>query len=165
MILLNEWRKKCFLPDFKDKSGEKCYTVEQIRDFFIFVMRKNVSGLDPNVNIYSKKVYDAVEFLHKNYSKDISVAMVADALAISESNLSKSFKKETGKSVLDYLTDVRITASKNLLCNTNYKIYQISDMVGYKTSQYFSQVFMKATGVHPGKFREAVENGVSRTIN
>lgn len=156
--LLSEWRTKCFLPEFKNRGENRCYTVQQIRDFLIFQLSQSIQGLDPNVSIYSKKVYDAVEFLHRNYSRDISVATVADALEISESNLSKSFKKETGKSVLDYLTDVRITAAKNLLSNTNYKIYQISDMVGYKTSQYFSQVFLKATGIHPVQFRDTALN-------
>ena len=79
---------------------------------------------------------------------------VADALQISDSHLSRLFRNETGKTILHYLTVIRVDAAKKLLDQTNYKVYEISDMVGYRTSQYFSQVFIKMTGMNPLDYRE-----------
>jgi AraC-like DNA-binding protein len=131
-----------------------CYTLQDIQRYFSAVIRDKAGEADSSVAGCSKRVRDALSFLYDNFSRDIAVSDVARALDISESSLCKAFKSETGLSVLDYLTDIRMATSKKLLKNTNLRVYEVADKVGYKTGQYFSQVFLRTTGMHPLEYRD-----------
>lgn len=159
--ILDRWCKDNFLPSPKSDTSEVrgliegCYTAYELKEMFIRLFESNIAKvLDANFHNYSQKVQKAIEYLHSNYSRDISVVGVANILEVSDSHLSRIFKIETGKTLLEYLTEIRIEAAKTLLDDYNYKIYEISELVGYKTSQYFSQVFVKLTGMNPLNYRE-----------
>ncbi|MDF2613042.1 MAG: putative response regulatory protein [Clostridia bacterium] len=155
------WRNERNLPSIKSSSPKvyerllKCYTAADIKEALKEVCKLcNRQLVDKNINAYSKKVQRAIQYLNENYSKDLVVLDVANVLEISESSLGKTFKQETGYSVLEYLKMIRMHKAKQLLRNTNLKIYEISERVGYKTSQYFSQVFIKSVGLNPLEYRE-----------
>jgi two-component system response regulator YesN len=102
---------------------------------------------------YSRWVIKAIDYVHKNYADpDLSLETIAASLQISSIHLRTTFKKETGQSVLDYTTEYRISMAKQMLMKGEYKVYEIAERVGYKTSQYFSQVFKKVTGVQPTEY-------------
>jgi YesN/AraC family two-component response regulator len=128
-------------------SGLQAWFIEQYRQAFQQV-RESAFGN------YSKKVKQALQYIHQHYSQDLSVDSVAEVLGISGVYLSQIFKKETGQTFLEYLTEYRIEIAKDLLAKGGYKIYEVAAMVGYKTSQYFSQVFRKVTGMVPLECRE-----------
>ncbi len=158
--LINKWREKNFLPIIRNEHGgisikpDDCFTVVEIMGTFQSIYKQSIeSVLDLLYSNYSKKVQKAIRYLHSHYSEDISIIDVAEAVEISDSNLSRTFKNETGQSLLEYLTSIRIEEAKKLLKDSDYKIYEISDKIGYKTSQYFSQVFFRMTGMQPQDFR------------
>ncbi|MNL47932.1 Arabinose operon regulatory protein [compost metagenome] len=94
-----------------------------------------------------------MDYISDNYAdSDLSLETVAGHLRISSIHLRTTFKRETGQSLLDYTTEYRITLAKQLLQTGEFKIYEVSEKVGYKTSQYFSQVFKKTTGMQPKDF-------------
>lgn len=98
----------------------------------------------------SPVVNQAMQYIRENYGNHfLNIQMIADKLQISSGRLSVLFKQESGKTVNEYLTGVRISQSIYLLENTNLKIYEIADRVGYKSSQYFSQAFQQRTGMKP----------------
>lgn len=102
---------------------------------------------------YSRWVNKAMDYVADNYADpDLSLETVASHLQISSIHLRTTFKKETGQSLLDYTTDYRMKLAKQLLQTGEFKIYEVSERVGYKTSQYFSQVFKKTTGMQPKDF-------------
>jgi two-component system response regulator YesN len=104
---------------------------------------------------YSRWVVKAMDYVKEHYSDpEFSLEQVAEALQISSVHLRATFRKETGQSLLDYTTEYRIDMAKRLLIKGELKIYEISERVGYKTSQYFSQVFKKTTGKHPKDFMQ-----------
>lgn len=74
------------------------------------------------------------------------------SLDVSSIYLSHLFKKETGITFSAYVTKLRIEKAKELLRQGDKKIYEISEMVGYQTVQYFSKVFKRETGKTPGEF-------------
>ena len=98
---------------------------------------------------YSGKIRYIKAFIEQNYSRDISLNDVADDLGMNAIYLSQLFKKETGSTFSAYLTRVRMNHAIRLLRTGEYKIYEVSDMVGYQTVQYFSKVFKKETGKNP----------------
>lgn len=98
---------------------------------------------------YSGKVRYIKAFMEQNYSRDISLNDVAGDLGMNAIYLSQLFKKETGSTFSAYLTKVRMNQAIRLLRTGEYKIYEVSEMVGYQTVQYFSKVFKKETGKNP----------------
>lgn len=104
--------------------------------------------------IYSKEVVRAVEYIKKNFGREkLCAKEIADAIPLSVTRLSVIFKKETGKTLFNYITDYRIQKAKQMLDEGNYKIYEISERVGYGSSQYFSQVFTNLVGISPKKYK------------
>lgn len=101
----------------------------------------------------SKLIHRAKQFIHKHYSSNVSLEGIAEELNISPNYLSSLFRKETRESVVEYLTRYRIDRAKELLTTTDYRIYEIGQMVGYESEQYFSRVFKKVVGVPPAKFK------------
>jgi two-component system response regulator YesN len=153
--LLDHWLlDRVASPIIRDLAPP-CYTLQDIQGYFSALMRDKAEETDSRITGCSKRVRDALYFLYDNFSRDISVNDVARALDISESSLCKAFKSETGVSVLDYLTEIRMSTSKKLLKNTNLRVYEVADKVGYRTGQYFSQVFLKTTGMHPLEYRDS----------
>ena len=69
-------------------------------------------------------------------------------------SLSTLFKQKTGMKFIDYLNEVRIEKSKELLKDSNRKMYQISKAVGYDNPKYFFRIFKKKTGMTPEQYRE-----------
>lgn len=109
-------------------------------------------------NHYSRWVNKAMDYVAVNYADpDLSLETVAGHLQISSIHLRTTFKRETGQSLLDYTTEYRIALAKQLLQTGEFKIYEVSEKVGYKTSQYFSQVFKKTTGMQPKDFLQQTE--------
>ncbi|MCR4739391.1 MAG: response regulator [Lachnospiraceae bacterium] len=100
-------------------------------------------------------VTKAEDFVKANYAdKDISIEMVCGALNVSAAYFSTVFKKTTGKTFINYLTEYRMDKAVELLETTDGRTYEIADMVGYADPNYFSYVFKKKFGVSPVKYKQ-----------
>lgn len=104
---------------------------------------------------YSRTVSDAIAHVYAHYAEpELSLNDIADELHLSVGHLCLLFKQETGVTLKNYITDVRMEAAKRMLRSGHAKIYEISTAVGYQTSQYFSQVFYKKVGMFPAEYRK-----------
>lgn len=104
-------------------------------------------------------VQTAVHLIEEHFAEDISVEWVAEQIYLSAGYLSKIFKKETGQSVLRYITRCRLQKAEELLKKTNKKIVDISREIGYENPSYFGLIFKKTFGVTPLQMRQG-EDGV-----
>ncbi|WP_240418504.1 helix-turn-helix domain-containing protein [Paenibacillus periandrae] len=100
---------------------------------------------------------DVKATIHSKYMTDLSLEMCADLHHVDPFRLSKAFKEVTGINFIDYVTDYRIKKSKELLKNSNLRINEIAEMVGYQ-STYFNRIFKKKENMTPGQFREKEES-------
>ncbi|WP_232238746.1 response regulator [Paenibacillus forsythiae] len=96
-------------------------------------------------------------FIQTRYAEDISLQLLAAQFHVSEAHFSRLFRKATGTTFIDYLTQVRMEKAMELLCSPDSRIYEVSLAVGYQDSRYFSQLFRKATGKTPTEFRKERE--------
>jgi two-component system response regulator YesN len=103
-------------------------------------------------------VLEIREYLNRNYAQDMTLQHIAERFFISRENVSRKFKQITGENLSDYLTNLRVDKAKTLLQNTNLRLSQISELVGYEDEKYFSRVFKKSTGVTPREYRKQEEN-------
>lgn len=74
-------------------------------------------------------------------------------LHVSAAYFSTVFKKETGKSFINYLTDYRMEKALRLLMEEEEKTYIIAEAVGYADPNYFSYAFKKKFGMSPSKYK------------
>lgn len=99
-------------------------------------------------------IQKTIKYIENNYDRDISLNDIAEKVYLTPSYLANLFKEDTGETVMNYLTRIRINEAKNYLENTDKKIYQIAEEVGFNNSKYFSRVFKKRTGYTPGQYRK-----------
>ena len=101
----------------------------------------------------SRYVRQAIAYIREHYSDpDICVSEIAGALGISEGHLSHMFKKETGVTILFWMTRCRIREAIRLLKEGSMKIYEVAEAAGYRDIAYFSSTFKRITGHSPSEY-------------
>ncbi|OGO79983.1 MAG: hypothetical protein A2Y21_00770 [Clostridiales bacterium GWC2_40_7] len=128
-------------------TGFEAWIMDQIRTMFSYI--DNIHS-DINRELVNK----AIEYIKNNIqNRQLSQQSVASALHMSPSSLSRIFKAETGITFLDYVTNLKLDFSKELLLGTSLRIDEISTMMGYSTSQYFISRFKIKYNYTPKEYR------------
>lgn len=135
---------------------ESSETVEQVLYWLLVVSNSYIAMMtnkkvEPNDLIIGK----VKDYILENYSSNkLCLESVAKSNYFSEDYLNKMFKKHTGKTIMEYVIDVRISQAKELLKGSNRSIKEIVESVGYSDRSYFSRSFKKAVGVSPSEYRK-----------
>lgn len=93
-------------------------------------------------------------YLDINYSKDISLDELSRIFSISKFHMSREFKRYIGKSPNDYLIDIRLNKSKELLVDSKRTIAEIGQLVGIPNTNHFLYLFKNREGITPSAFRK-----------
>lgn len=110
--------------------------------------------INDRTNTTKSFVTKAVEYVKEHYSEqNLSIETICGYLNVSTAYFSTVFKKETGKTFINYLTDYRMEQAVDLLLTQNEKTYIIAEKVGYADPNYFSYVFKKQFGMSPSKYK------------
>ena len=104
---------------------------------------------------YSPIVKKTILVIASDISAELSLDTLAQKQGISKGYLATIFKKETGKTVLEYIKDKRIEHAMYLLTNTHLQIQTIALHCGIMDVQYFSKIFKKKIGMNPKEYRES----------
>ncbi|WP_240415095.1 response regulator [Paenibacillus periandrae] len=106
----------------------------------------------------SAKPKNAIERVHalidERFAENLQVGDIAREVFLSPTYLCLLFKQETGETINEYLTKVRIEKAKELLSDPRNKFYEVCYTVGYSDPSYFSKLFKKYTGLTPSAFRD-----------
>jgi len=100
-------------------------------------------------------VYRVISHIHKNiFNPDyINLPYIAEMVHFNPSYLSRLFKKVANISISDYIMECKLVQAKHLLIDSDTKIHDIAESLGYTSQSNFTRVFKKATGVTPHDFR------------
>lgn len=93
------------------------------------------------------------QYLSEHYMQDLSLEEVAEAFGLNPNYFSGLVKSLTGETFSKTLANVRIERAKVLLRDVDLNVYDVAEMVGYKTPSYFTQVFKAQVGVGPEQYR------------
>ncbi|MDA6072783.1 DJ-1/PfpI family protein [Flavobacterium sp. AC] len=88
-----------------------------------------------NRNHHDEKIHIIQDWIISNLEKTSTIDFLAELIHIGPRNLTRIFKKQTGITIAEYRTKLRIEKAKSLLTNSNYKIQYIANLCGYKTSK------------------------------
>lgn len=110
---------------------------------------KLLSSGDSYKNPYVKKT---IEIIKERYIEKISIESISEELEVSSSYLSRKFKEDTGHTYLDFLNMYRVQQAIRLLDEGIYRVYQVSDMIGFSDYKHFCAVFKRYTKTSPTEF-------------
>ncbi|WP_256761816.1 helix-turn-helix domain-containing protein [Cohnella sp. WQ 127256] len=92
---------------------------------------------------------EARQYIEENFTKQLSLAHLADLTGLSSSYFSAAFKQEYIQSPMEFVTQLRIQKAKQLLQKDDVRLKFVAEAVGYSDEFYFSRVFKKVEGVSP----------------
>jgi YesN/AraC family two-component response regulator len=134
-------------------------TIDMIVDWLNDLISRFSECIFNNDN-HSDVIRKVIAFMKSNYRHEISLEELARAAYISPSYLSKIFKRETGYTINNYLSKIRIDESKKLMADKTLSLLTICGMVGFEDQSYFSKVFKKQEGVSPAQYRKRFANNL-----
>jgi len=134
--------------DYWNELG-KCVSTNDIIDWMSAQLPREDLTTDNN-----QYVLQALDYMEKNFSRDISLDLTAHETGISPFYLARLLKEDTGKTFTEILTEIRIRKAIQLLKDKKNTSRQIGQMVGYENTTYFYKVFKKATGMTVGELRQ-----------
>ena len=105
------------------------------------------------------------EYICENLNKDISLIRLAELVFFNPSYLSRLFKQVTNLNISEFISNARISKAKELLRDTNMKINDIAEMMGYDTASNFSRFFKKHTKLSPQDYRNTFFEPVQHSEN
>ena len=130
------------------RVGE-CTGIAELRETLGSFVQNVCRGEESDCSLRIRKV---IQFIYQNYMLDISVQDAAARVGLNAEYLNKIFKREMGVGFSRYLTAYRMKVAKDLLSSGECRIGEVAELVGYKSSQYFSVAFRQEVGESPTAF-------------
>lgn len=151
-----DYIRKYQLSDFRECreiTQQVVYSAKELHNYiatqFELIIREKQ---DKDFAHVPERIRKAVKYLHNSYDQDIRLEDVAEHMAVSGEYLRHLFKADMKESFTEYLTKLRIEKAKKLLLEKRYRLYEVAEMVGYKSGNYFSNIFKKTTGIKPQEY-------------
>lgn len=137
------------------ESISKFKTTKQLENWIINTL-KGMNELMLKESLPQKRdvVEEAKEYINRHFQEEISMKELAEQFYLNPYYFSQLFKKKTGETYQNYLTTVRVNRAKKLLKETDLKVYEICNLVGYQDMGHFNRVFERQAGVRPGEYRK-----------
>lgn len=101
----------------------------------------------------NKRMTKVIEYIEEHYMDEVKLKDCADVACISTGAFSRFFKQHTGKTLSDYVIDVRLGHACRMLIDSNETIAQVSFNCGYNNISNFNRIFRSKKGCSPSEFR------------
>lgn len=141
---------ECFfwveISEFDTLDELENFIINKIDLFFQLIDEKTASNKISN---------NILKIINKEYENPaLSIKTISEKLFLSDVYLCIVFKKETGKTINQCITEFRVEKAKELLKNKHIKLYEVATSVGYKDLTYFGKIFKKVIHLTPKEYRE-----------
>jgi two-component system response regulator YesN len=137
---------------------ERCMKLAEIQASIERLLIEKLQYLQTeNESKGSQTIHNVKKIIDLEYDQELSLQKIADKVFLTTSYLSKLFKQETGETITEYITTVRLNKAKQLLkSKMDLKTYEVGELVGYGDPAYFNKLFKKVVGVTPKEYRDHV---------
>ncbi|HBO36493.1 MAG TPA: hypothetical protein DD633_08085 [Sphaerochaeta sp.] len=105
----------------------------------------------------AKVVANIQQYIKEHVTRKLNLGEVALLFGFSQNYLSSLFSKYSGCSFVEYTTNAKIAAAKEMMAKGDYKIYEVADTLGFESSFYFSKVFKKVEGISPRQYLQHLQ--------
>ncbi|MGH2622399.1 MAG: helix-turn-helix domain-containing protein, partial [Sphingobacterium sp.] len=113
-----------------------------------------------NISEIKKNHYEKIQLVKNlidaDFSQNHTIAELAKKAGTNEQYLKKYFKLCFGKTVMNYITQIKMEQAKKLILERNYRIADIAIMIGYKHATHFTNAFKKHFGIIPNSLRYTI---------
>lgn len=133
-------------------------SLQTVQNYVIDLYSAVFSAISNTGGRYSYTIRKSIDYIDENYAENLTLDTISAAVNISKSYLSMIFKQEMGINFISYLTNYRIERAKDLLTNSNLKIYEIAEKVGFGSPYYFSKVFKDITKLSCKEYKSRYGN-------
>ena len=143
------------ISDFYIQKSDGCKDIAQIikyRDHAVEELTEQVRKKKTRKT--SSYVERCRDYVDKHYREKIYLSEIAEMLGLSETYLSRLFRKETGKRLQDYIVDVRLEHAANLLKYSEESILNIAEYVGFPSQSYMGKLFKEKYGLSPKQYQQ-----------
>lgn len=106
-------------------------------------------------NYHSRRIEKTLEYMNKNFDKQISLSEVAKIANMSDVSFSRFFKQRTGNTFVDSQTQIRLGHASRLMIETTQSVAEIAYKCGFNNISNFNRIFKKKKGCTPKEFRES----------
>ncbi len=138
------------------KRIESLQTLSETDELFGYMVKKYCRLVNKHSQkMYSLLVQKVITRIDADITADLSLKTQADFLNVNPSYLSTLFKKETGKTLTEFVNMKRIEKAKHLLTSTNMQIQNVAQNCGILDVNYFTKIFKKYTNETPNEYRKA----------
>ncbi len=137
---INKLQKQLSFKDNMRSEYKKIINIGTMKELKYFVKGEllKISGvMNENVALVPR----VKKYIDENYYKKITLESIAEVFGVGYQKLGREFKKKTDMSLKKYITEVRMNEAMNLILNSEYMLYEISEMVGYANYENFSRMF------------------------
>ena len=125
-----------------------------LRDVFPAEKSADEEDIDPN----KREVLRCLQHIHANYDQALTAEVLSRITTLSRGAVNKVFQQYTGKSVKQYVTEIRIKEAKRMIGLGELSLQQIAGQVGYNDSSTFYRNFLQITGVSPAEYRRQISS-------
>jgi len=146
---INQLLKECEKPNYGVDIGIRLAVSQILLAILRDVHATQPTMIDQPDESLARRIYDAVVYINKNYSQNISAEDCSRIACMSYSYFSRSFRTVTGKSFKEYLTQVRIAHAERMLLTADCSVTQVALQCGYDSAAYFCSVYKRVKGVTP----------------
>lgn len=126
--------------------------IEDIGQYLFQLLDKIQENIN-NLNSKGRVIFDVENFILQNYDKELSIDKITEHVYLTPTYLCHLYKKTTGKTLNQFILKTKMNKSKKLLTDTELKINQIAEILGYNNQGYFTRTFTKYFGMNPSTFR------------
>ena len=146
------------IEEIYNKMTEEGKNIKKMKEISIYDIDKWVIEacgiLNNNASNDNNVISEIKNYIYANYHENISLEELSQKVYLNHVYLGKLFKDKAGENFSDFLLKVRMEKAKELLMNIGYKVYEVGELVGYKSMKHFYRVFKAYTGYTPTEYKK-----------
>lgn len=130
------------------------YIADCIKNKKWLEMKNTVSKV--KIELSNSKIAPIIKYINEHINENISLSLGANLCNMSQSQFSRTFKKETGKTFKEYVLLKKNEQAKFYIKTTDKSFSEISDFLGFEDSSYFTKLFKKYEGITPKEYKKFI---------